>query len=479
MANFKFLVPVSTVTIKLILIGNLHMHTTAVIAIFDIGKTNKKLFLFDEQYRIILEKAETIEETIDEDGDACEDIVKLTNWVMQSIAVVLAMNDITVKAINFSAYGASFVHLGTDGKPVSALYNYLKPFPAALQEQFYHQYGGESAFSVTTASPVLGNLNSGLQLYYLKYKKPELFKKIHCSLHLPQYMSYLLTGKYYSDITSIGCHTALWNFPGNGYHDWVYKEKIIDKLAPLFPSDQLIKATRTERSLLCGVGLHDSSAALVPYLAAFTEPFILLSTGTWCISLNPFNHTPLTAAELQQDCLCYMEYHGKPVKAARVFSGNEHEEQVKRLAVHFNTANDNYKTVVFDIDIVKKLSRRDTIERKDNVSVNIIKKSYFGERELSLFTNYSEAYHQLMIDLVTQQVISTNLVLNNCPVKKIFVDGGFGKNHLYMKLLSAAFSQIEVFASAMGAALAVHTLWNHNTSVHKIDLAHYVPAAVI
>jgi ribulose kinase len=90
-----------------------------------------------------------------------------------------------------------------------------------------------------------------------------------------------------------------------------------------------------------------------------------------------------------------------------------------------------------------------------------------------------------MIDLVTQQVISTNLVLNNCPVKKIFVDGGFGKNHLYMKLLSAAFSQIEVFASsvaqasAMGAALAVHTLWNHNTSVHKIDLAHYVPAAVI
>ena len=32
------------------------MHKTPVIAIFDIGKTNK-IFLFDEDYRIVTEKA--------------------------------------------------------------------------------------------------------------------------------------------------------------------------------------------------------------------------------------------------------------------------------------------------------------------------------------------------------------------------------------------------------------------------------------
>ncbi|MEO5594346.1 MAG: carbohydrate kinase, partial [Chitinophagaceae bacterium] len=66
------------------------------------------------------------------------------------------------------------------------------------------------------------------------------------------------------------------------------------------------------------------------------------------------------------------------------------------------------------------------------------------------------------------QVASVNLVLKNCGVKKIFVDGGFGKNPIYMNLLAAVFPGIEVYAasvaqaSAMGAALAVHPYWNKN-----------------
>ena len=50
-------------------------------------------------------------------------------------------------------------------------------------------YGGESQFSKQTASPVLGNLNSGMQLYRMKYEKPEKFKQINYALHLPQYLS--------------------------------------------------------------------------------------------------------------------------------------------------------------------------------------------------------------------------------------------------------------------------------------------------
>ena len=57
-----------------------------------------------------------------------------------------------------------------------------------------------------------------------------------------------------------------------------------------------------------GIGLHDSSAALIPYLMNFKEPFVLISTGTWCISLNPFNEAPLTKEELKSDCLSYMSY---------------------------------------------------------------------------------------------------------------------------------------------------------------------------
>ena len=176
------------------------------------------------------------------------------------------------------------------GKPLTPLYNYLKPYPKELSERFYATYGGREKFSIQTSSPVLGSLNSGLQLYRLKYEKPGYSKNLHFALHLPQYLSYLLTGKFYSDMTSIGSHTALWDFDQHTYHDWVKKERLTQYLAPIeksnktFPSDSISKY-----KCKVGIGLHDSSAALIPYLVNFTMPFILISTGTWSISMNPFN----------------------------------------------------------------------------------------------------------------------------------------------------------------------------------------------
>src|SRR6185436_17742410 len=112
-----------------------------------------------------------------------------------------------------------------------------------------------------------------------------------------------------------------------------------------------------------GAGLHDSSAALIPYLATFREPFILLSTGTWCISLNPFNHSQLSDYELDQDCLCYLSYEGKPVKASRLFAGYEHEQQVKRLADHFNKPLDHYSTVKCDLQILAALNKKKSVKK--------------------------------------------------------------------------------------------------------------------
>ena len=435
------------------------------IAVFDIGKTNKKLLLFNEKYEIILEQSLQFAEIKDEDGFQCEDIFALTKWIKNSISNILALSDIEIKAVNFSAYGASFVHVDREGKSIAPLYNYLKSFPEKLQHEFYNKYGGEMNFSQSTASPVLGNLNSGLQLYRLKYERPELFKQIYCSLHLPQYISSIITKRNYTDITSIGCHTALWDFQKDHYHEWVYKENIVGKLADIFPSDEIIPVQSNNSILQIGIGIHDSSAALIPYLLNFTEPFILLSTGTWNISLNPFNQTKLTEEELQNDCLCYMDYKGKPIKASRLFAGYEHELETKKLAEHFNVSSDYCNTIEFDATIVSKLSASDN--KSDISSENVIlKKSGFEKRLLSGFENYETAYHQLMMDIITQQIFSTNLVLKNTDVKRIFVDGGFSKNPVFMNLLTVAFPKIEIYAaevaqaSAIGAALAIHKYWN-------------------
>jgi sugar (pentulose or hexulose) kinase len=39
-----------------------------VVAVFDIGKTNKKVFLFNENYQIVWEQSVVFPETVDEDG---------------------------------------------------------------------------------------------------------------------------------------------------------------------------------------------------------------------------------------------------------------------------------------------------------------------------------------------------------------------------------------------------------------------------
>ena len=453
-----------------------------VIAVFDVGKTNKKLFLFDERYQIVFERSARFLETKDEDGDPCENLESLRLSVFDSLREVFKNQEFEVRAINFATYGASFVYVDEDGKPLAPLYNYLKEYPVTLKSRFYSDYGGEEAFSNLTASPVLGSLNSGMQLYRIKYEKPELFSRIKYALHLPQYLSYLISGQACSDITSIGCHTNLWDFTKNDYHEWVYREGVAGKLAPIVPSDRVVEAAFPGSGYLVGTGLHDSSAALVPYLVSFNEPFILLSTGTWCISMNPFNSLPLTKEELLDDCLCYLQYEGRPVKASRLFAGYEHEQQVKRIAAHYGTDLIRYRNAAYDPAMIDQLEEMEALSLEQEMPVDL-KSSAFAGRDLSAYDNDLLAYHRLVLDLVNQQYFSTSLVLKGTAVKRIFVDGGFSKNSIFMHLLARAFPEIEIFAAymaqatAVGAALAIHRSWNtHPVPNDIVDLKYYAAA---
>ena len=422
------------------------------ILIFDVGKTNKKILLFDAQYKLLHEESIQFSETIDEDGFPCEDVGALTKWVQQKFYEILLRKDFDVRAVNFSAYGASFVHINEDLQIVTPLYNYLKPYPDKLKDQFYDTYGGEDRVARETASPVLGSLNSGMQLYRLKYEKPQVYKKIKYSLHLPQYLAFVLSKSTATDISSVGCHTNLWNFTKNEYHDWVRQEGLDKKFAPLYHGDKIVGSVNARP---VGIGLHDSSAALIPYLSSFREPFALISTGTWCISLNPFNQAELTDEELRQDCLCYLSYEGKAVKASRLFAGYEHEQQVKRLAAHFQKAYHYYQTLDCDTALLGQLS---ALSRSSVQS--------FSMTDLNQFPGYEVAYYHLIWDIVGQQIKSTKLVLRETPVRRIFVDGGFGKNRIYMTMMANAFPGTEVYAatisqaSALGAGLAIHETWN-------------------
>ena len=436
------------------------MNPEPVIAIFDIGKTNKKFRLFDREYRLREEHDLTLSEILDADGESCEDIGALSGWILENFREICSKKEYLVCAVNIAAYGATLVYLDETGKVLAPVTSYLKRYPAPLQEELYSKYGGADRVALETASPVLGSLNAGMQLYRTKRENPLLYQKIAYALHLPQYLSFLLNGNKISEITSIGCHTQLWDFRTQQYHKWVIDEGLDKKLAPLRSATQSSRVLYCGKPLEAGTGLHDSSAALIPYQAYRSDPFILLSTGTWCISLNPFSRVPLTKAELQRDCLCYLDYQGNPVKASRLFAGAEHLLQTSRIAGHFLCDADFYRQIRYDPAILPaEVQRPPSGSALPDISV-------FGKRVLSTFRSAEEAYHCLLWDLIQQQEIATRLVMEDPRQPDIYVDGGFSANQVYMQLLANCFPECRVYAAslphatALGAALALHDCWN-------------------
>ncbi|CAL1517747.1 FGGY family carbohydrate kinase [Chitinophaga sp. MM2321] len=440
-----------------------------VVAVFDIGKTNKKLLVFDEHYRLIKEEVYQFEEIMDDDGFPCEDLGALSTWVLTRFQELKTADAYQLKAVNFSTYGASMVYIDAAGKPLGYLYNYVKPYPEAIWHDFVEKRGTADAFSVETCSPLMGHLNAGMQLYWIKYEKPALYQEIATALHFPQYLSYLLTGNKVAEMTNVGCHSAMWDFRNKQYHSWLKEEGLLSKLCTITPGNVAVKVKNeaTGEDIAIGTGLHDSSAAMVPYLQCFTEPFMILSTGTWSISLNPFNNRFPDEKELAKGCVSYLSYQGNPVKVAMLFSGNDHDLQVKRIAGYFNVSADFYKTVLPDEETLDRNRLQEaTADTSGPVLTNATTPCKFHTRNLAVYTTPAAAYHQLVSDIIQQQKASSNLVLEGSDVSYIFVDGGFCKNTLYMQLLAAEFPHMKFFAASMtqgtalGAALVLHQHWN-------------------
>ena len=442
-----------------------------VIAVFDIGKTNKKVILFDQNLQVVFEQEEQFPTITDEDGIECDDIDLMESWIKNTVEKLAESEVYNLLGVNFSTYGATLMYLGKDGKRLTPVYNYLKPMPAGVVESLYEKYGGIEEFSRKTASPAMGMLNSGLQALWLKKIKPEVFANTAAVLHFPQYLSYILTGKVFSEYTSIGCHTAMWDFDSRQYHRWLADEGIT--LPQPIGNDHFEEIMVKGKRIKTGIGIHDSSASLAPYVLSSPEKFILISTGTWCISMNPFNNEPLTAEQLSKDCLCYMSVSRNPVKASRLFMGHIHDVNVKHLADYFQTESDRYKKVSPDFNWI---NRQMATPQKHFFKTGVPGDYLDSSADLSVFENFEDAYHQFMFDLTELCIESLQLIIpQEEDVKSIYISGGFSKNEIFVRYLAKRFPAKNVFTSVVDNATALGTalvLWDKINKGEKtrIDL---------
>jgi len=247
----------------------------------------------------------------------------------------------------------------------------------------------------------------------------------------------------------------MWNFDEQCYHRWLGDNHIE------LPEPQTNNATEkievAGKTIDAGIGIHDSSSSLVPYLMGANDKFVLLSTGTWCISMNPFNDEILTAEELRQDCLDYMNIYKKPVKSARYFLGHIHDVNVEVLNGYFNAPDDAYKSVALDENALHGyIKNAEQVFFKNGTPENYIDIN----ADLSKFSTFEAAYNQFMFDLTTENAKSLKLVLTkNDDVSSLIISGGFARNPIYMRTLASLFPDKKIYtseidnATALGAAM--------------------------
>ena len=170
----------------------------------------------------------------------------------------------------------------------------------------------------------------------------------------------------------------------------------------------------------------------------------------------------LTKEELAQDCLCYLQPNGKPVKASRLFLGNEYNGWIKKLAIHFRVDESFHKKVMYDASLFNKSEKIlsplflwESITHPNNEITRLT------NMDLSWFESFEEAYHHLIKELVDLQVEKLLLVMNGRSIKKIFLDGGFVDNLIFINMLSEKLPDFEIIpseiplGSAIGAALTI------------------------
>ena len=435
-----------------------------VCAVFEIGKNQVKLTLLNESFEVVEESSVVLDAILDDDGFRSTDLFLLTKWVEEQFSALVQHKNFELKAINTTSYGGAMVHLDSEGKPLAPLYSFMKSFSRELAKEFREKHSISQELCRISATPFWGMLNVGFQLYWLKYAKKEIFKNIHTSLFLPQYVSFLFHKKAVSDFTSVGSHSLLWNFDKQTANEWVGEEHLHSVQHPTVTSATTYTSVQAA-TVQVGVGIQGSIATLLPFMKAIKEPFALISSKTWTICLSPFSNQLLSENDIKLDALEYLSPSGERIRASRLFAGNEHERQVKHLSDYFGKEMDYYKLVRFDRKLTWELRKRFQQATPDTANTGLLFDCPFVERSINQFKNFEEAYHQFMMDLVAQQVAVLKLAIGYATVRKVIVDGMFADNELFMNMLAEAIFDKHVFASesthtaALGAAMVIADAW--------------------
>ena len=294
------------------------------VAVFDLGKTNIKVVVFDLSGDALAERARANAPLAADAQCPYLSLDARGAWAF----LIGALKDVgarfPIKAISIATHGGAGVLVTDDG--------------LALPPMDY-EFGGygvidadyEAArppFEETLSPSLPRGLNLGRQIFYLERHFRAEFAGARAFLAYPQYFAWRLSGIMASEVTSLGAHTDLWRPTEGGLSSMVDRlgwrrlfppmRNAWDTLGTLRPEVAAATGLAPEVRVVCGA--HDSNASLVPHLVSRRDPFTVISTGTWVIIMAVGGKARL---DPKADMLANVDVRGEPVPTARFMGGRE------------------------------------------------------------------------------------------------------------------------------------------------------------
>ncbi|MCD6470356.1 hypothetical protein J7L29_06110 [Candidatus Bathyarchaeota archaeon] len=429
-----------------------------VIAVFDIGKSNKKFLIFSEDLKPIYSDFTRIDEVKINDL-LCDDAESIISWMKTKF--MDATRRWRIDALAITTFGATIANL-RNGVLRLPVISYNQEVDEQIRTKFYSEFGSPLELYMSTGTPPYGQLlNVGIQVYWIREKFPEVFNEIDEILFLPQFLTYALTGFKASEVTSIGCHTYLYDVT-RGKWSKVAEELKVDARSPEIVDvwSPIGEFSINSSRMLVTPGIHDSNACLLPYIARGRD-FLLASTGTWCVFMYPGKAFKPQKEDLYRDVLYYVDAYGRPIRASRFKGGFEYEYYTAIIRRRFSV---NPEAISLDVNLLNDILKR----KEDFITPGLVKGSgQFQNSKAKIigeaFTKSAkEAYHLLNLYLAIESYIAINLITEGQSVN-IAVQGGFAKNSIYLAILSALFHESDVLkttfpeATGLGAALCARS----------------------
>ena len=295
------------------------------IAILDIGKTNIKLVLIENENFKQIEAISCFNEITDNGQYPCFDVSQIWRFILDGLRRF--NRDYVVDAISITTHGATAVLLDDDQLALDVL-----DYESVLPEQTKAQYAQErGAFSETLSPSLPKGLNLGAQLYWQQRTFPEQFSKVTDIMMYPQYWAWKLTNIKATEITSLGVHTDLWNPTKKRFSNLVYKQKWRKLFPPTRPANSILgnissevsEYTEMDENVEVVCGIHDSNASLLPHLKKQNNNFTVVSSGTWTIIMSI--GSGIEGLDPVRDSMANVNMFGDAVPTARFMGGREYD----------------------------------------------------------------------------------------------------------------------------------------------------------